>query len=278
MSTPPRLPPVARVAVPSSGRLRAGAVGILEHAGYDVRARAVGVEFIEMRPRDAAAWLAAGRIDAAFVSTDIVMEDDLGALPALPLGLAESDLVVASRVDDGRTSVADLRGATVATHLPRTTTRWLADHAVDVTVVAMGGSLEGVCAAGLADAIVDLRASGTSLAQHRLRVLGEIVHCEALFVHRRAAELDEIVLRLRTALDGRRHKYVMLHLPPDRLGDLTDIFTGLAAPTVLPLAGRDDLVAVHLVVGSDAFWERLGDLRRLGATGIVALPPDAVVT
>jgi ATP phosphoribosyltransferase len=276
----------ARVALPSAGRLREGSVALLEHAGYDIagfrgtgaRAEVGGVEFIEMRPRDAAAWLAAGRVDAAFISTDVVLEDDLGHLPALQLGFARADLVVASRDDDGRAEVADLASATVATHLPQATDRWLRGQGVDATVVAMGGALEGVCAAGLADAIVDLRATGTSLAQNRLRVLAEIAHCEALFVHQRSGAPADLVLRLQSALAGRRRRYVMLHLPPHLLDDLSGIFTGLASPTVLPLAGRGDLVAVHLVVEADAFWDRLTDLRQLGATGIVALPPDAVVT
>ena len=277
--------PRARVALPSAGRLRDGSIALLEHAGYEVggfrgsgsRAAVGEIEFIEMRPRDAAAWLAAGRIDAAFLSTDIALEDDLGHLPSVGLGFARSDLVVASRDDDGRTAVADLAGATVATHLPHATGQWFDAQGVDVTVVAMGGALEGVCAAGLADAIVDLRATGTSLAQHRLRVLGEMAECEALFVHHEVNVLDEVVLRLEAALAGGRHRYVMLHMAPDRVQQLTGIFTGLASPTILPLAGRDNLVAVHLVVETDAFWDRLGDLRRLGASGIVALPPDAVL-
>lgn len=61
------------------------------------------------------------------------------------------------------------------------------------------------------------------------------------------------------------------------LAELTALFSGLASPTVLPLAGRDDLVAVHLVVEESVLWERLGDLRRIGATGIVAMPTDAIL-
>jgi ATP phosphoribosyltransferase len=274
-----------RVAVPSRGRLRDGVVALLDHAGFrtaalrGVGARAMvdGIEFVEMRPRDAAAWLAAGRIDAAFVSTDLVLEVGLDGLASVPLGLARSDLVVASRDDDGRTSAADLSGAVVATHLPAATAAWFESQGIDVTVVQMGGALEGVCAAGLADAIVDLRETGTSLSQNRLRVLAEIASCEALFVHDGAAGLEDVALRLRAALDAGAHRYVMLHLPPGQVGALTALFPGLASPTVLPLAGRDDLVAVHLVVDAGAFWSRLGEVRAIGASGIVALPPDALL-
>jgi ATP phosphoribosyltransferase len=69
----------------------------------------------------------------------------------------------------------------------------------------------------------------------------------------------------------------MLHIGRDRLDDLRAILPGLAAPTVLPLTGRDDLVAVHLVIGADELWDRLGELRALGASGIVALQPQALL-
>jgi ATP phosphoribosyltransferase len=274
-----------QVAVPSRGRLRDGVLELLDNAGFPSsvfrgsgsRATIADVEFIEMRPVDAAAWLAAGRIAGGFVSTDLVLEEAIGHLEAIPLGMARSDLVVASRDDDGRLSAEDLAGAAVATHLPKATARWFADRGIAVTIVAMGGALEGVCAAGLAEAIVDLRQTGTSLKQNRLRVLDEIAHCEALFVHDGSAALADLTLRLDAVLQARRQRYVIMHLPPDRLADLTQIFSGLAAPTVLPLAERDDLVAVHLVVAADAFWPHLAKLQEIGASGIVALPPDALL-
>jgi ATP phosphoribosyltransferase len=278
--------PVARVAVPSRGRLRDDCLVLLTRAGYPTgmlhgggsMARVDGLEFIEMRPRDAAAALAANQLDAAVLATDIVMEHDLEALDALPLGFSRSDLVVASRDDDGRTSLEDLAGAVVATHLPELTKRFFTDRGVKVTVVPMGGSLEGVCAAGLADAIVDLRETGTSLLTNRLRVLEVVRACEAQLVRRRStASLDGLLLRIEAVLTARLHRYVMLHVARARLDDLRTLFPGLASPTVLPLAGREDLVAVHFVVDQDDLWGRLGELRALGATGIVAIQPQALL-
>lgn len=273
-----------RVAVPSKGRLRDAVLVLLDHAGFltsgfrgsGARATLDGVEFIEMRPRDAGSWLAAGRLDAAFISTDIVLEESLDDLSRTRLGFARSDLVVASREDDGRRSAADLAGGTVATHLPDATAKWFASQGVDVQVVTMGGALEGVCASGLADAVVDLRETGTSLAQNRLRVLAEIEQCEAEFVVA-GAGLDDLRVRINAALNARTHRYLMVHLRPDRIDGLATIFPGLAAPTVLPLAGRDDLVAIHLVVDVRELFQRLGDLQAMGASGIVALPPDALL-
>lgn len=275
-----------RVAVPSKGRLREECVKLLSAAGYRTGAlhgggaiAAVdGIEFLEMRPRDAAAALAAGGLDAAFIATDLVLEYDLDEQVRTPLGFSRSDLVVASRDDDGRTSVADLAGATVATHLPHAAERFFAEAGVGVIVLEMGGSLEGVAAAGIADAIVDLRQTGQSLRANRLGVLAEIAACEAELVARpQDGRLADLVLRLEAVLAARRHRYVMLHVPQERLVALRELFPGLAAPTVLPLSGRDDLVAVHFVVAAEELWARLSDLRALGATGIVALEPRALL-
>jgi ATP phosphoribosyltransferase len=113
---------------------------------------------------------------------------------------------------------------------------------------------------------------------NRLRVLEVIASCQALFVRSgEAPALDDLSLRLNAVLTARRHRYVMLHVPRERLDDLRAVFPGLASPTVLPLAGRQDLVAVHLVVTAEDLWQRLGDLRALGATGIVALQPQALL-
>ena len=275
-----------RVAVPSKGRLRDECLRLLSHAGFATSmlrgsgsmALVEDIELIEMRPRDAAAALAARQLDGGFLATDITREHELTDLPALPLGFSRSELVLASRDDDGRTRPADLAGGVVATHLPQLTSRYFADADIDVTVVPMGGSLEGVCAAGLADAIVDLRQTGTSLITNRLRVLDSLGHCEAQFVrHRDTAVLDDLALRLEAVLVARRHRYVMLHVPRSGLNQLRAIFPGLASPTVLPLAGRQDLVAVHFVVASEDLWSRLGDLRAFGATGIVVLEPGALL-
>ncbi|MCB0976222.1 MAG: ATP phosphoribosyltransferase [Acidimicrobiales bacterium] len=275
-----------RVAVPSKGRLRDVVVEILTTAGYAIGGlrgrgsivRTDDLELIEMRPRDAAAALAAGTIDGAFIATDISLEHGTDHLPSLGLGGSRSTLVVAARETDGPSSLADLAGGVVATHMPNLTERFLRDNGVDATILTMGGSLEGVCAAGIADAIVDNTETGTSLRQNRLGVLATIAECEAQLVHRPdIAVIDDLVLRISAALKARAHRYVMLHLPKDRIEDLRTVFPGLASPTVVPLAGRDDLVAVHFVVATDALWNRLGELRSMGATGIVALPPDALL-
>lgn len=277
-----------RVAIPSKGRLRDAVLELLRHAGYNLAAfrgannasaLIEGIEFIEMRPRDAAAWLHAGRLDAAFISTDTALENDVHEWPHLDLGFSRSDLIVACRTDAPFTCAADLAGHTVATHLPNWTRRWFDEQSIQVDVVAMGGSLEGICARGLADAIVDLRETGNSLARNSLHAIEEAAHCQARLSMSADdnPEVSLMLLRIEAAHSADRRQYLMLHISPDKVSDLGTVFPGLASPTLLPLAGRDDLVAVHMVVKRDRLWAHLQDLRDLGATGIVALPPDAIL-
>lgn len=276
-----------RVAIPSKGRLRESCLDLLSHAGYRVgafkaseaTASMSGIEFIEMRPRDAAAWLQTGRLNAAFISTDTALESGVEDFPAIDLGFAKSDLVVAVRQDSVAQTAVDLAGATIATHLPSWTERWFASQDIAVDVVAMGGSLEGVCAVGMADAIVDLRDTGGSLARNRLRVVAEPFACQAILATSKqpTPAVEDLVLRIEAALAAKRTQYVMLHIAADKVDKLQDLFPGLASPTVLPLAGRDDLVAAHIVVQRARLWANLADLRALGATGIVALPTDAIL-
>lgn len=274
-----------RVAVPSKGRLRDDVVDLLSTAGYRVgglrgrgsMVRIGELELIEMRPRDAAAALAAGALDGAFIATDIALEADVGDLTRLRLGTSRSTLVIAVREDADIDGVTDLEGGVVATHMPQLTGRYLAEGGVTARVLAMGGSLEGLCASGLADAIVDNTETGTSLRQNNLRVLATLAECEAEFVHRSdIPALTDLEFRIEAALRAREHRYVMLHVSPHLVEELAAVFSGLASPTVLPLAGRDDLVAAHFVVRASDFWDRLGVLRDMGATGIVALQPDAL--
>lgn len=274
-----------RVAVPSKGRLRNDVLDLLSTAGYHVGGlrgrgsvvRAGEVELIEMRPRDSAEALAAGALDGAFIATDIALEAGVGDLTRLPLGSSRSTLVIAVRDDSEIARVSDLEGRVVATHMPQITTQYLNEAGVNARVLAMGGSLEGLCASGLADAIVDNTETGTSLRQNNLRILATFIECEAEFVHRSdVPALTDLEFRIEAALRAREHRYVMLHLSPHIVDELAAVFSGLASPTVLPLAGRDDLVAAHFVVRAVDFWGRLGLLRDIGATGIVALQPDAL--
>lgn len=275
------------VAIPSKGRLREGAIDLMGHAGINAHTGGgaskivpgAHMRFLEMRPRDAAEWLRAGRIAAAFISTDTALEAGVGDYPSIPLGFSSSDLVLACRKDSEFASAADLSGKTIATHLPKTTRKWLAEQSIEAVVVTMGGALEGVCSLGLADAIVDLRQTGNSLAINNLHTIEVMASCQAILSWNpaHAEHLEWMTTRIQAAVDGRKAQYLIFHMPVDQVENLSDAFVGIESPTVMPLRGRSDLVAVHVVVQTSEMWSHLPALSELGASGVVALPVHAMM-
>jgi ATP phosphoribosyltransferase len=155
----------------------------------------------------------------------------------------------------------------------------LADRGVEADVVAMGGALEGVCSLGLADAIVDLRQTGNSLAINNLHTLEVMAKCQAILAWNEdhAADLEWMTNRIQAAVEGRKAQYLIFHLPVDQVQNLGEAFEGLESPTVMPLRGRHDLVAVHVVVQTSEMWSHLPALSALGASGVVALPVHALM-
>ncbi len=267
------------VAIPSKGRLRESVLDLMTRAGYP---RALSkstqgeISFIEMRPRDAATWLANGHLSAAFISTDIALEQGIEDWETTPLGFSTSDLVIACQKDAPYKAPLDLKGKVIATHLPTWTRKWFDSMEIDVEVISMGGSLEGVCAQGLADAIVDLRDTGASLFNNGLHAIHKAESCQATFVQGKTSSpaLDELTLRLNSVLVAKEKLYVMFHLSLDKLAELKVLTQ--RTPTIVPLDGSDN-VAVHLVFNKKDFWEQLSDLKALGATDLVASSPEAIL-
>lgn len=139
-------------------------------------------------------------------------------------------------------------------------------------------------ALGVADAIADLSATGSSLALHDLRVIATILESEAMLVanpaafedERRRSVIERLLLRIRGVQVARRHKYVMMNAPLAALPAIREIVPGMRAPTVMPLADPD-WVAVHTVIEESAFWDVIERLRDAGASEILVSPIEKLV-
>ena len=232
-----------------------------------------------MRPRDAAAWLHAGRIAAAFISTDTALEAGAADYPSIPLGFSSSDLVIACRDDSGFETPADLAGKTIATHLPKTTRQWLADRSIDASVVGHGWFARRCLRARSCrrdrGPPPDRQQLGAQQSAHA-RSHGEMPGDPGV----------EPRCRSRHRMDDRTNSGSSRR-PQGAVPDLPSTYRpgrqpgsgleGLESPTVLPLDGHEDLVAVHVVVKTSEMWSHLADLRTLGASGVVALPVHALM-
>jgi ATP phosphoribosyltransferase len=240
-------------------------------------------------------------LDILFVRTNDVVEfvrdavADLGITGADLLAEAGDDLPVVRRLGYGRcrltaavprdaspTTVEDLAGLRVATSHPHATRLWFESRSIPVQVIPLSGAVEVAPRLGLAEAIVDLVSTGTTLATNGLRSIGDLLASEAILVggqaalRERADDVDRLSTMLGAVLEGRRRKYLLMNAPAERLADLEALLPGLAGPSVIPLA-HAGMIAIHAVVDADDVWTLLPRLRGAGATGILVLPIEKLI-
>jgi ATP phosphoribosyltransferase len=175
-------------------------------------------------------------------------------------------------------TLADLDGLCAATVYPCLARRLLAERSIAVRLIEVTGSVEVAPRLGLADAIVDLVSSGSTLRTNGLRSVGALFSSEAVLVGRhggdgRAPQLAGI---LRSVVDARRTRYLMLNAPEEALGAICELVPGSRAPSVVPLA-ESGMVAVHALVPAADVWSLLPRLEAAGGSSILLLPVERML-
>ncbi|MGB0513208.1 MAG: ATP phosphoribosyltransferase, partial [Wenzhouxiangellaceae bacterium] len=181
-------------------------------------------------------------------------------------------------------SPEQLNGMRVATSYPLLTRRWLKEQGVEADVMTLNGAVEIAPSLGTAQAIVDLVSTGTTLRANHLKPVATVLESQAALYRGkselpsdRQALLDKLVQRVLGVQQAAETKYVMLHAPRNRLGKISEILPGAETPTVLPLEGQPDRVAVHALCTEQVFWEHLEELKRAGASAILVLPVEKML-
>jgi ATP phosphoribosyltransferase len=279
-----------RLAVPNKGRLEAPAIELLRNAGLEFElserrlsagVRNADVELLFVRTEDVAEYVADGLVELGLTGADLVAEHGGDLHTVLPLGFGACSLVLAVPRDVPATSVADVAGCRVATSFPRVTTAFLAASGVDAQVVEVRGAVEVTPQLGVADAVVDLVASGSTLRLNGLRPIATLLVSEAVLVARNgrlAADerVGPLVDMLRSVLDARGREYMMMNAPADALERIRALIPGLSGPTVMPLADPE-FIAVHSVVERSQLWRIVPALKAAGARDILVVPIEKVV-
>jgi len=182
---------------------------------------------------------------------------------------------------DGPASLSNLR---IATSYPRIVTDYLRKENIDATVVEFSGAVEIAPSLGKADLICDLVSSGSTLRAHRLREAQTILESRAALIQtpvevpaEKTAWINRLLQRIEGVLQVRESKYIMLHAPRSALQAIRGLLPGSEAPTIMPLEGRDDIVAMHAVCRENVFWETLEQLKEAGASSILVLPVEKML-
>ncbi len=275
-----------RIAIPNKGRLSEEARGLFDDAGLTVRSmgdRALtaslgGVfEALFVRAQDIPEFVADGAADAGVTGFDLVRESGRDLEERLDLGFGRCRLVVAAREDAGVTSLDDIRpGTRIASVFPRVTRTWFAERGVAVEVVPISGAVEVAPHLGIADVIVDLTSTGSTLRVNGLREVATVLESSARLVtspevRRRADadELDDLVSALASVLRARGQRYLMANVPREALAEVKRVLPGLNGPTVVDILNGGAMVAVHAVVPAAAIYRTIAQLQALRAEGVL---------
>ncbi len=280
-----------RIALPNKGRLHEPAVDILERAGLhllngaDRKLYAATVDpdvtVLFARAADIPEYVSDGAADIGITGFDQVKEADPGNLvELLDLEFGACRLVLAAPEDGDIRTVADMAGGTVATEFPNITRQYFADKGIDVDIAEVSGATELTPHVDIADGIVDITSTGTTLRMNRLDVIDEVLSSSVrLFAREDTAEdpkVQQISTALRSVIAADDKRYLMLNVPRDRLEDVKDVIPGMDGPTVMDIAG-DDQVAVHVVVDEARVFEVIADLKAVGASGILVTEIERLV-
>jgi ATP phosphoribosyltransferase len=182
------------------------------------------------------------------------------------------------------TGPQQLQGQRIATTYPRILGDYLKRNGVEAQIVAFSGAVEIAPSLGKADLICDLVSSGSTLRAHQLYEAATILESRAAIIQtpkkivgEKARWLQRILQRIQGVLQVKESKYIMLHAPRSALKAITALLPGSEAPTIIPLEGRDDKVAVHAVCRENVFWETLEQLKEAGASSMLVLPVEKML-
>jgi ATP phosphoribosyltransferase len=219
-----------------------------------------------------------GVVDCGITGLDLVHEREAEVDELLRLGFGSCTLEAAVPEESSARTLEDLDGLSAATVYHRLAGRLLSELGISVKLIDVTGAVEVAPRLQLADAIVDLVSSGSTLRMNGLRSLGALFSSEAVLVGRRggdgrAAELARI---LRSVVDARRTRYLMLNAPEAALDAICSLVPGSRAPSVVPLA-ETGMVAVHALVPAADVWSLLPQLEAAGGSSILLLPVERML-
>jgi ATP phosphoribosyltransferase len=280
-----------RLAIPNKGRLVDPTLHLLHDAGLIfeeherslvARVQNFDLDILFVRTNDVIEFVGDGVADLGVTGVDLLAETGAELPRIRSLGYGHCRLAAAVPSDTPFQTVEDLAGLRVATAHPNASRRFFEERGIPVDVIPISGAVEVAPRLGLAEGIVDLVSTGSTLVMNGLRQIGDVLVSEAVLVanptsHRqRIDDIASIDTMLSAVIAARGRKYLMMNAPAARLAVLEALLPGLESPSVIPLA-HEGMIAIHSVVGADEVWSLLPRLKAAGASGILVLPIEKVV-
>ena len=280
-----------KIAIQKSGRLHDESVRLLKDCGIDMKngvnklkteAENFPLEVYFLRDDDIPQYVEDQVADIGIVGENVVYEKNRQVGIVEKLGFGKCRLSVAVSRAENYTSLKFLHGKKIATSYPQIVGNFLHEHQINAEIHEISGSVEIAPGIGLADAIVDLVSSGSTLFANGLKEVETILRSEAVLIRsnalteEQAALLEKLLFRIRSVKKAKNNKYVLLNAPNENLQTIIGLLPGMKSPTVLPLAERG-WSSVHSVLSENQFWDIIEKLKDAGAQGILVVPIEKMI-
>lgn len=291
-----------RIAIQKSGRLSDESQNLLKGCGLKINladrrllshVANMPIDLMLVRSSDIPGLVMDGICDLGIVGDNTLEEHELERIligeqaeykKTLSLNFGGCRLSIALPEEMQYNGIKSLDGLRLATTYPRLLNRFAEQNDIKFEMCQLNGSVEVAPRVGLADGICDLVSTGATLEANGLKEVTEIYRSKAALIQTatplssdKQQILDTLLPRIQGVLKARESKYIMLHAPKDKLNEVVALMPGSETPTVLPLADRDDRVAIHVVSTETFFWETMEQLTGLGCNSILVMPIEKMM-
>jgi ATP phosphoribosyltransferase len=285
--------PRLRLAIQKEGRLTDQTLSMLRSVGLEFDSykqrlfstvRNFEMDILFSRDDDIPEYLATGTADLGVVGQNLLFEEGVDVAELQPMGFGHCSLVVAVPKDSGITEPTQLVGKKIATSYPKSAQKYFRTLGIAPEIVTLSGAVELAPNLGVAQGIVEITATGSSLALNDLVPIHTVLKSEAVLAANHASlahpykakNINRLMVRIRAALSAKQFKYIVMNCHRAALENVIKVVPGLKSPTVVPLADPD-WVAIHTVVKQDTFWDVMEQLREAGAGGILVVPIEQIL-
>jgi len=280
-----------KIALQSKGRLNEESLDLLKSIGIKLddpkrkflsKARNFDIEALYMRDDDIPGLVAAGTAGLGIVGLNEVEEKGSDVEIVSRLGFGSCRISLAIPKTETYTGLEYFNGRRIATSYPGILSRFLKEHGIDARIEIITGSVEIAPAAGISEAIFDIVSSGSTLVSNGLVEVERVFESEAVLIANRnlSAEdkevLDELLFRIESSIMSRGKKYLLMNIPTASIDEAVKILPAMRSPTVMPLAS-EGWCSLHSVVDETTLWDKVKQLKAIGAEGILVIDLDKII-
>ena len=280
-----------KLAIQKSGRLYEDSISLLKECGikiskgnYKLKAEVSDfpIEILFLRDDDIPQYIEDNVADLGIVGENVLVEKNKNIAIISKLGFSKCRLSIAIPKLENFTDRNYLTNKKIATSYPFILQQYLNTYNIQAEIHTISGSVEIAPSIGLADVICDLVSSGSTLFMNGLKEIETILESEAVLaksIHldsEKLAIIDKLLIRIEAVKRAKKYQYVLLNAPNNKIQEIISLLPGMRSPTILPLA-NNNWSSIHSVISEQDFWNKIEQLKNLGAEGIIVIPIEKMI-